>query len=131
MHSLFPNQLLGKAEEEISHHEERGSAGSSQRKPGRYHPYASSAKPSQESDHGSRSNTGSRVRMVLVKPLPINRNRPRGRNIINDNYCFVNVAGKKDSVSDRQVEQCGKDGWREGLFFFLPGRGKTVKIFYL
>ena len=41
MHSLFPDQLLVKAEEEISRNEERPSS-ASQKKPGRYHPYASS-----------------------------------------------------------------------------------------
>ena len=52
MHSLFPHQLLVKAEKEISHREERHSTGSSQKKPDRY-PYASSAKPSQESERMS------------------------------------------------------------------------------
>ena len=50
MHSLFPDELLLKAEEEISCNEERRLTGTSQKKPGRYHPYASSAKPSHESD---------------------------------------------------------------------------------
>ena len=40
--SLFPDNLLVKAEDEISRSEERRSSGSSHRKPGRFHPYASS-----------------------------------------------------------------------------------------
>ena len=41
--SLFPDSLLIKAEDEISYSEERRSSGSSHRKPGRFHPYASSS----------------------------------------------------------------------------------------
>ena len=52
--SLFPNQLLVKAEDEISHSEERRSSGSSHRKPGRFHPYASStSKPAHQLDRKS------------------------------------------------------------------------------
>ena len=40
LQSLFPDQLLVKAEEEVSRSEERRSSGNSHRKPGRYHPYA-------------------------------------------------------------------------------------------
>ena len=43
LHSLFPDNLLIKAEDEISHTEERRSSGSSHRKPGRFHSYASSS----------------------------------------------------------------------------------------
>ena len=43
LHSLFPGSLLVKAEEEISCSEERHSSGNSNRKPGRFHPYASSS----------------------------------------------------------------------------------------
>ena len=52
MHSLFPDQLLAKAEEEISRNEERPSTSTSQKKPSRYHPYAF-ANPSHESDRKS------------------------------------------------------------------------------
>ena len=48
--------------------------------------------------HGGISNTDSRAKKVVARPQPTSRNWPRGRNIINANYCFVNVAGKKDSV---------------------------------
>ena len=53
MHSLFQDQLLVKAEEEISHSEERHSTGVSQKKPVATTPYDSSAKPSQEFDQKS------------------------------------------------------------------------------
>ena len=43
LHSLFPDSLLVKAEDEISCSEERHSSGSIHRKPGRFHPYASSS----------------------------------------------------------------------------------------
>ena len=44
------------------------------------------------------SSTDNSARKVMVKPQPINRNQKRRRNIINDNYCVVSVAGKKNSV---------------------------------
>ena len=43
LHSLFPDNLLVKAEDEISRSEERCSSGSTHRKPGRFHPYVSSS----------------------------------------------------------------------------------------
>ena len=43
LHSLFPDSLLVKGEEEISRSEERRFAGHSHRKPGPFHPYASSS----------------------------------------------------------------------------------------
>ena len=43
LHSLFPDSLLVKAEDEISPSEERRSSGSAHRKPGCFHPYASSS----------------------------------------------------------------------------------------
>ena len=42
LNSLFPDSLLVKAEDKISRSEERRSSGSSNRKPGRFHPYVSS-----------------------------------------------------------------------------------------
>ena len=42
LHSLFPDSLLVKAEDEVSSSEERRSSGSVHRKPGRFHTYASS-----------------------------------------------------------------------------------------
>ena len=43
LNSLFPDSLLVKAEDEISRSEERHSSGSSNRKPGLFHPYISSS----------------------------------------------------------------------------------------
>ena len=43
LHSLFPDNLLVKAEDEISCSEERRSSGSTHRKPERFHPYTSSS----------------------------------------------------------------------------------------
>ena len=43
LHSLFPDSLLVKAEDKISHSEERRFSGSVHRKPGRFHPYTSSS----------------------------------------------------------------------------------------
>ena len=43
--ALFPDQLIAKAEEEISKSEERCSSGTSHRQHGRFHPYAASDKP--------------------------------------------------------------------------------------
>ena len=43
LHSLFPDSLLVKTEEEIFHSEERRSVGSVHRKPGHFHPYISSS----------------------------------------------------------------------------------------
>ena len=42
LNSLFLDSLLVKAEDKISHSEERRSSGSVHRKPGRFHPYVSS-----------------------------------------------------------------------------------------
>ena len=50
LHSLFPDNLLIKAEEEVSRSEKRHSAGQSHRKPGRFHPYASNDKSSHQPD---------------------------------------------------------------------------------
>ena len=48
--SLFPDQLLTKAEEEISRSEERRSSGQSDRRQGHFHPYASSDKSAHQPD---------------------------------------------------------------------------------
>ena len=50
LHSLFPDNLLIKAEEEVSRSEERRSTGQSHRKPGCFHPYASNDKSSHQPD---------------------------------------------------------------------------------
>ena len=50
LHSLFPDNSLSKAEEEVSRSEERRSAGQSHRKPGRFHPHASNDQSSHQLD---------------------------------------------------------------------------------
>ena len=50
LQSLFPDQLLIKAEEEVARSEERRSSSQSHRKPGRFHSYASNDKSSQQTD---------------------------------------------------------------------------------
>ena len=50
LHSLLPDNLLGKAEDEVSRSEERHSAGQSHRKPIRFQPYASNDRSSHQPD---------------------------------------------------------------------------------
>ena len=50
MQSLFPDQVLMKAEEEVTRSEEKDSSSYSNRKPGCFHPYASSSKSSHQPD---------------------------------------------------------------------------------
>ena len=53
LQSLFPDQLLIKAEKEVARSEERRSSSQSHRKPGRFHPYASNDKSSHQPDRKS------------------------------------------------------------------------------
>ena len=53
LQSLFPDQLLIKAEEEVSRSEERRSSRQLHRKPGRFHPYTSNDKSSHQPDRKS------------------------------------------------------------------------------
>ena len=53
LNSLFPDQLIAKAEEEISRSEERRSSANSHRHQGRFHPYKFTDKSSSHSDHKS------------------------------------------------------------------------------
>ena len=79
--------------------------------------------------HGNRSDTANRVRKVMVKPLPINRNRARGKSTINDNYCYTSVVGKKNSVyvTDKldtwNVKMAGQKDC-----LFVTGKRKTVNF---
>ena len=50
LHSLFPDQLITKAEEEICRSEERHSSGQSHRRQGRFHPYAPSDRSASQPD---------------------------------------------------------------------------------
>ena len=53
LQSLFPDQLLMKAEEEVSRSEERRSSGQSHRKQGRFHPYGSNDRSTHHPDRKS------------------------------------------------------------------------------
>ena len=57
LNSLFPDQLITKAEEEICRSEERRSAGQPHRRQGRFHPYASSDKSTSHPDQSPRMET--------------------------------------------------------------------------
>ena len=50
LNALFPDQLIAKAEEEVSKSEERHSSGTSHRQQGRFHPYASDKSTSHHTD---------------------------------------------------------------------------------
>ena len=53
LNALFPDQLISKAEEEISKSEERRSSGTSHRHQNRFHPYAASDKSTGHHDRKS------------------------------------------------------------------------------
>ena len=53
LQSLFPDRLLIKAKEEVTRSEERRSSSQFNRKPGRFHPYASNDRVSQQPDRKS------------------------------------------------------------------------------
>ena len=53
LNALFPDQLISKAEEDVSKSKERRSLGTSHRHQGRFHPYAASDK---STDHHDRKN---------------------------------------------------------------------------
>ena len=62
LQSLFPDQLLIKAEEEVSRSEERHSSSQSQTKPSRFHQYASNDKSSHQLDRKSTIPTWKQIR---------------------------------------------------------------------
>ena len=53
LHSLFPDQFITKAEEEICRSEERRSSGQSHRRQGHFHPYAPSDRSANQPDRKS------------------------------------------------------------------------------
>ena len=61
LHSLFPDQLITKAEEEICRSEERCS-GQPHRRQGRFHPYAPSDRSSNQPDQKSSNPTWKQIR---------------------------------------------------------------------
>ena len=110
LHSLFPDSLLVKAEDEISCSEERHSSGSAHRKPGRFHPYASSSSRSMhQPDWKPTTPAWKQIRDRQMgqkghgKASP--KSRPRVQRKVNDNYCVLNVVGVKDSVHESGKNQ--------------------------
>ena len=96
LQSLFPDQLLFKAEEEVSRSEESDSSGLSHRKPGHFHPYASNDKSSHQPDWKSgvppwnQIRTGNRARKVVASPQLSHRNQLRVLNNVNYNKeCYL------------------------------------------
>ena len=90
LQSLFPDQLLIKAEEEVSRSEETCSA-QSHRKPGCFHLYASNDKSSHQSDRKSTIPAWKQIcerqqgKKGRDKPSTFSQKRPRVLNNINDN----------------------------------------------
>ena len=103
LNALFPDQLISKAEEEISKSEERCSSGTSHRHQGCFHPYAASDK---STGHRDKKNVpawkqikdNSKQVKVVAKPPLTPRSRLRGPSLINDNYCVNSVTGQKNSL---------------------------------
>ena len=104
LNSLFPDSLLVKAEDEISGSEERRS-GSSNRKPGRFHPYVSSnGRSTQQPDRKPTTPAWKQIRDRQIvqkghgKASNFTQKPAKGFKKHNDNYCVLNVAGVKNSV---------------------------------
>ena len=86
--ALFPDQLIAKAEEEISKSEERRSSGTSHRQQGRFHPYSASDKSA--SRHTDRKN------VPAWKQIRDNQQSRRGRGKAS-NYSQKPAKGSKSS----------------------------------
>ena len=86
--ALFPDQLLAKAEEEISKSEERRSSGTSHRQQGRFHPYSASDKSA--SRHTDKKN------VPAWKQIRDNQQSRRGRGKAS-NYSQKPAKGSKSS----------------------------------
>ena len=89
LYSLFPDQLITKAEEEICRSEERRSSGQSHRRRGRFHPYAPSDRSANQPDRKSGNPAWKQIRdrqqtkKSRGKPSPRNQLRVPSR--VNDN----------------------------------------------
>ena len=108
LHSLFPDQLITKAEEEIYRNEERRSSGHSHRCQGCFHPYAPSDKSVHQPDWKSGNPAWKQIRdrqqakKSRGKPSTFSQKPAKGSKSlpsrVNDNQCVEFVAGLKDSV---------------------------------
>ena len=102
--SLFHDQLITKAEEEICRSEERHSHSSSHRRQGRFHPYAPSDRSDNQLDRKSGNPAWKQIRVsnnprkVVASLQPSPRNRLRVPSRVNDNHCVTFMTGLKDSV---------------------------------
>ena len=101
LQSLFPDQLLSKAEAEVARSEERRSSSQSHRKPGRFHPYASNDKPSHQQDRKPSIQAWKQIReqqgkKSRGKPSTFSQKLAKGSNRVNDNYCVKCATGLKD-----------------------------------
>ena len=116
LHSLFPDSLLVKAEDEISCSEERRSSGSLAVHTGSLDvfthmlPQVTNQRISRTGSllhwPGSKLETSKWDRKVVAMPQTSPKNLPRVQRKVNHNYCVLNAAGVKDSVhvSDKKED---------------------------
>ena len=102
LNSLFPDQLITKAEEEICRNEERCSAGQSHRCQGRFHPYASNDKSASHLDQKSCVPAWKQIRDKQQSRKGRGKastfsQKLRVQSHVNDN-CVNSVTGQKNSV---------------------------------
>ena len=92
LQSLFSDRLLIKAEEEVTKSEERRSSSQFNRKPGRFHRYASNDRVSQQLDRKLSFPAWKQIHECQQgkkgrgKPTSFSQ-KPRVQNNVNDNYC--------------------------------------------
>ena len=108
--SLFPDNVIAEAEEDISYHHDKYYSGSSHKKCDCYYPYNPSIKNAPDSgnrvhQHGSNSVIGVRANEVRARPPTAHSDRPRVRVLINDNYGvpkwgYVEMAKRTETFVD-------------------------------
>ena len=87
--TLFPDDLIKKAEEEIVHFESKGQSSSTKGKC-RYHPYE---RPDRKADRKSSLLAKLSTREVAEKQHTTPRDQPRASSPINDNHCVDKLQG--------------------------------------
>ena len=103
LNALFPDQLITKAEEEISRNDERRSSGTSHRQQNRFRPYPASDR---STTHHDRKPTLPAWKQIKDKQQARKgrgkastfSQKPRGSSLINDDHCVNSVTGQKNSV---------------------------------
>ena len=101
---MFLDQLISKAEEEILHQEDKHSAGLAHKKPKCFYPYSQACRQQQDSEWKTGQPAWKQLkkcgqnRTSRGKASNYQQRLPKGRRIINDNFCVNCVAGKKDCV---------------------------------